>query len=803
MSDMHGVLEAVGLLSPFGTFIAGLALAGIPAVYLLVMWRRARQRLLRHAAQASMHRRNQSIVQGSGEGLLELDNVGIVLYGNPAAAKMLGYTPEELSGLDYRVLINTHEDGDTRSDPVRKVRYTTDMLRGVGALLRRKNGQYRPVEYRVLPVTENGISVGTVLVFRDVSERVRLDHLLKDLQTTARIGGWEYDVQTGKVHWTEALYAICGLQLSHAIDVHVLKQRFSAKEREQLDTAVNKALDSGIETDVHLPFVRPSGRKCWVRIIIKAERRDNRTVRLYGTVQDVTELAVAERQLRETRDFFELTLNAVPTPINYVNRDMVMTYVNRAMEEWLGQPRSALVGRYARDVLDQESTDKIRPYLEMVLRGESAHLRQTGLRSGVMREWENHLVPQIDAHGAVMGFFSIVYDLTEQKRLEARLLQAQKMEAIGQLTGGIAHDFNNLLGVVIGNLQLLERSVAETPTLARKVHTAMRAAVRGADLTRRLLAFARREILDPTVLDLNRQLAGLSELMQRTLGDSIEVRMVRAANLWHTLADAGQFENAILNLAINARDAMPQGGRLTVRTENTSLDTVFCGDHPQIEPGEFISVTVSDTGVGIDPDVLKRVFDPFFTTKESGKGSGLGLAMVHGFAEQAGGIATIASERGIGTTVRILLPRCHGERLEYVDTIVTKVAPGGNETILVVEDDADLRETVVTALDQLGYRALAAPNAAAALRILSGHETVNLLFTDVMMPGGMLGPALAKRAREMRPGIGILLTTGYAENAVLAGTAGLTSVDIITKPYRNEDLAMRIRNVLDREARVA
>ena len=239
-----------------------------------------------------------------------------------------------------------------------------------------------------------------------------------------------------------------------------------------------------------------------------------------------------------------------------------------------------------------------------------------------MREWQNHYVPQIGPNGEVLGFFSIIYDLTEQQRLEARLLQAQKMEAIGQLTGGIAHDFNNLLGVVIGNLQLLERSVAETPTLARKVHTAMRAAARGADLTRRLLAFARRQILDPAVVDAESAARrACSELMQRTLGESIEVRMVQAHDLWHTRVDAGQFENAILNLAINARDAMPQGGRLTVRTQNVYLGCRFsAATIRQIEPGEFVSISVSDTGVGIEPDVLKRVFEPFFTTKESGQG---------------------------------------------------------------------------------------------------------------------------------------------------------------------------------------
>jgi CheY-like chemotaxis protein len=278
---------------------------------------------------------------------------------------------------------------------------------------------------------------------------------------------------------------------------------------------------------------------------------------------------------------------------------------------------------------------------------------------------------------------------------------------------------------------------------------------------------------------------------------------VQAHDLWHTRVDAGQFENAILNLAINARAAMPEGGRLTVRTRNVYLDSIFCSDHPEIEPGEFVSISVSDTGVGIEPDVLKRVFEPFFTTKESGRGSGLGLAMVDSFAEQAGGVATIESAVGQGTTVTILLPRCMDEQATLQDTIVTKIAPGGNETILVVEDDADLRETVVTALSQLGYRALSAPNANAALRILAGTEHIDLLFTDIMMPGGMLGPALATRAREIRPDIDILFTTGYADNSALAGQPGLTASDVITKPYRNEDLATRIRHVLDREARVA
>ena len=799
MNSLQGLLGG-----DLASLVVGFGLGLVPAFISLFLLRHLRRHLRRrHAQLTSANRRNQSIVEGSGEGVLELDNVGHVRYANPAAAKMLGYEPEELAGLDYRVLINTQEDGDPRTDPVRRVRYTTDIMRGVGALLRRKNGTFRPVEYKILPVTEEGASVGTVLVFRDIGERVRLDNLLKDMQATAKIGGWEYDVISKQLHWTEALYGIHDLPFGHAIDVESHRAFFHSEDQQKLQAAERMAVDKGLPSDMLLRMTSARGRQLWVRCIVKAERRGGNTVRLHGTIQDVTDLVSAERKLRETRDFFELTLNAVPTPVTYVNANMVVTYVNRALEEWYAQPADAVLGRLLRDSIGHERFAEVEPLIQRVMQGEFVRVTQSGVRNGRQREWQNHFVPQIGPNGEVLGFFSIVYDLTEQKRLEARLMQAQKMEAIGQLTGGIAHDFNNLLGVVIGNLQLIDRSVAETPTLARKVHTAMRAAARGADLTRRLLAFARRQILAPAVLDLNRQLAGLSELVQRTIGESIEVRMVQAHDLWHTRADPGQFENAILNLAINARDAMPQGGRLTIRTQNVTLDSAFCADHASIEPGDFVSISVTDCGVGIEPEVLKRVFEPFFTTKESGKGSGLGLAMVHSFAEQAGGIATIESTLGTGTTVQILLPRSREEQSAREDTIVTRVAPGGNETILVVEDDADLRDTVVTALTQLGYRALSAANGAAALRILQGPDRIDLLFTDVMMPGGMLGPALAKRARELRPEIDVLFTTGYADNAVLAGTAGLTSSDVIHKPYRNEDLATRIRHVLDREARVA
>jgi PAS domain S-box-containing protein len=782
--------------------LVGVALAAIPAMLAIRKLKFREQTAKQHQqGLAISHRRYQAIVEASGEGVLELDGASRVRYANPAAAKLLGYEPDELLGLDYKVLLS-----DAPRESVRKGNHTMEM-RGAGGLLRRKDGKRRPVEYRFVG-SPAGAAPGTVVVtFRDVSERVRLDALLSDMQATALVGGWELDVERNKVYWTDAVYAIHDLPTDTVLDIEALQSFFPPRDREMLQKALKGATETGKTAVLQLEMTSARGRHMWVRVIIKAERRGDMTHRLHGTIQDVTDRVIAERQVLATRDFYELTLDAMPTMVMYANTEREVTYVNKAVEEVTGLPRSRCIGQTLTEIFGPQERGVLNEHIEAALSGEVSTFKLGTTHAGRVRDWQHHFVPELettDESGSrkVRGFFSISYDLTEIKRLEVRLLQAQKMEAIGQLTGGIAHDFNNLLGVVLGNLQLLERSL-EDPQLARKVNTAMRAAMRGADLTRRLLALARRQILDPNVVDLNRQLTGLHDLMQRTLGESIEIRMVQAHDLWRTRVDAGQFENAILNLAINARDAMDTGGRLTVRTQNVRLDAQFTSRYPQLEPGEYVSVSVADNGVGIDPEVLARVFEPFFTTKESGKGSGLGLAMVRGFAEQAGGVATIASESGRGTTVQLLLPRSIEEEDEREDTIVHHIAPTGTETILVVEDDADLRDTVVTALSQFGYRALAAANAEKALRILMSNEKIDLLFTDVMMPGGTLGPELARRAREIRPDIEVLFTTGYAESHILNGANGISQSDVIHKPYRNEELAMRVRNVLDREVRVA
>jgi PAS domain S-box-containing protein len=793
---------SVSSLADYWWLGASLLVCGICVLLALAVRRKRREQ----AREAEEHRRNAAIVEASGEGVLELDPKGLVRFANPAAARLLERDTKEMVGVDYREFIAaTVEESNSEPHPVTRALYTTDMQIGVGALLRCKNGRHRPIEYKIVPVAAEGRTVGTVLSFRDVSERVRLDTMLNDMQLTAKVGAWEAEVKGDRISITPGMSRHLGLGAGRSVARSRAWSLVHPEDTKRLRVASAAALVKGNAFDCEFRLAaRDAENELWVRCIGKAERFQGRTIKLYGTLQDITQNKLAERKLREMRDFYELTLNAMPTWVLHLDTQEVVTYCNDAVERGVTLPKASIVGKkFAAVMALPDFYVEAQPAIAAALQGQGATLAQHFPESNGIREVQVHYLPDIGENGRVSGCFLIAYDISELKRLEARLVQAEKLQAIGQLTGGIAHDFNNLLGVVLGNLQLIERDLGGDPALSRKLSIAIRAALRGADLTRRLLAFARRQILDPVVVDLNRQISALGELLRRTLGESIETQLRLRADLWHTRVDPGQLENAILNLAINARDAMPNGGRLSVDTSNELIDAAFCENHADLEPGEYVTVRVTDTGCGMTPDVLARVFEPFFTTKESGKGSGLGLAMVHGFSKQSGGSATITSAVDRGTTVCLYLPRSMEKQTRFEDTIVHKIVPGGTETILVVEDDSDLRETAVASLGRLGYRMLSAHNAEAALRILSGNERVDLLFTDVMMPGGMLGPMLAKQAYELRPGIEVLFTTGYADTSLLPASVLGKHSELISKPYRNEELALKIRGLLDKEVRVA
>jgi signal transduction histidine kinase len=406
--------------------------------------------------------------------------------------------------------------------------------------------------------------------------------------------------------------------------------------------------------------------------------------------------------------------------------------------------------------------------------------------------WTRVHLTQLGASGERPGLLlALTEDITRQKRAEAELRQAQKMDAIGQLTGGIAHDFNNLLGVIIGNVEFLMESAHDT-VQAEMAKEILDSALSGADLTRRLLAFARRQPMQPRLIDLNAYLPNHIAIVRRLLGESVTISADLAQELWHTRADPSQVGDALLNLAINARDAMPDGGTIVIRTANVHLRD---GQDAAMKPGSYVVLSVTDTGIGMAPELQERVVEPFFTTKAPGCGSGLGLSMVFGFAKQSGGNLVIESDPGRGTTVRLYLPRAMGQEAPLTDEDDRASLPRGTESILVVDDKPEMRAVACRHLASLGYRVSEAENGPAALKMLRQREAFDLLFTDVVMPEGMTGHQLAKAARHISPRLKVLFTTGYSHSG--PDTQLRTGKDTILKPYRRQQSATAVRAALE------
>jgi signal transduction histidine kinase len=384
---------------------------------------------------------------------------------------------------------------------------------------------------------------------------------------------------------------------------------------------------------------------------------------------------------------------------------------------------------------------------------------------------------------------------------EEALRQSQKLDAIGHLTGGVAHDFNNLLTIIIGNLEAAQRQLeswtdGSQMKLVRRLESAMRGAERASTLTKRLLAFSRQQPLNPTVLDVNRALTGLSDFLRRALGEDVSLEIVGGGGVWPVEADAAELEAAILNLAVNARDAMPGGGKLTIEASNSYLDDSYCKQNPDVRPGQYVQIAVTDTGLGMAKDVVDRAFEPFYTTKQSGQGTGLGLSQVYGFVKQSGGHVKIYSEKNEGTTIKVYLPRFVGRPSAAEEAAGEPSRGRSGECVLACEDDADVRSYVVETLDRLGYQVLEAADGEAALRLLNESASIHLLLTDVVMPG-MNGRRLAEEARLRLPLLKVLYMTGYSRNAIVHQGRLDPGGDLIQKPLNNEHLASAVRKVLD------
>ena len=642
--------------------------------------------------------------------------------------------------------------------------------------------------------------------------------------SAADTGVWEYDLAADQLTWDERVREVAEV----GADFEPSWQAgFLAAVHPEDQAGVNEAFRAlvlegdGARLSVECRIIgRRTGQETWAALHGRCLLAKGGGLRVIGTARDVTHQRRAAHQLLKAKEDLERRVVEVvaerqlwadmfegsDNPIAAVDRDLRLIALNgayrAACERLFGVTLE--VGTVLTDALAHmpQARDVTVDIWRRALAGEVVDIPRSQ-EAGPKGDWfELTLRPLYGRDGAMIGAFQQSRNVTARVRAQQRLREAhqalqraQKMEALGHLTGGVAHDFNNLLQVVSGNLQLLMKDVAGAPEAERRVRNALAGVARGAKLAAQLLAFGRRQPLEPRVVGVGRFVRGLDDLLRRALGEEIEVETVVSGGLWNTQVDPGQLEDAILNLAINARDAMNGRGRLTVEAGNALLDDNYARQHDEVKAGQYVMIAVTDTGSGMSPETIERVFEPFFTTKPEGKGTGLGLSMVYGLIKQSGGHIKIYSEVGEGSTIKLYLPRSLAPEDSIAEPAPQRVE-GGHETILVVEDDDDVRETAVAMLGDLGYKIHIAREAAGALSLIASGVPIDLIFTDVVMPGPLRSPDLARKARELAPHVGVLFTSGYTENAIVHGGRLDPGVDLLSKPYTREALALKLRHVL-------
>ncbi len=652
---------------------------------------------------------------------------------------------------------------------------------------------------------------------------------LRLAEETAGIGVFELDLTTERWIATRHVVVLFGFEPHVAGGtLSEWEQPIFGDDRLKLRAAIAGARQDGA-LSVEFRVTHPDRSVHWLVAKGETSRDSSGAVRwLRGTFLDITErkalevrlLAIGETlearvrermqelesshaQLRESERRFRLLVESVTDYAIYMlDPEGKVINWNPGAERLKGYSSDEILGQHFSRFYGDEDRQSGLPGRILgqatatgKFEGEGWRVRKDGSRF-----WANVVIHAIrDSDGRLLGFAKVTRDLTERRAAEEQLRQAQKMEAVGQLTGGIAHDFNNLLTVIAGNLEMLQRRLPAVADegLQRLVASALQGASRAAVLTHQLLAFSRRQALDPKSISVNTLISHASELLLRTLPENIAVETVLAGGVWNTLVDANQLENCLLNLAVNARDAMPGGGKLTIEAANVYLDETYAAA-ADVPPGQYVGIFVSDTGAGMTAEVAAKAFDPFFTTKEVGHGTGLGLSQVYGFVRQSGGHVKIYSEVGAGTTVKIYLPRLFSsETASEMPQPSAALPRGRGETVLIVEDEPGVRDLAVDLAGELGYVTLAAPDAAAGLRLLDAHHEIALLFTDVGLPGGMNGRQLADEARRRRPGLKVLFASGYARNAIVHHGRLDPGVQLVTKPFTFAGLAAKLRQVLD------
>ena len=674
------------------------------------------------------------------------------------------------------------------------------------------------------------------------AQRQSEERLQLALAATDAVGTWDWDIGEDRFIADAHFAQLHGVdpRLADQLPISEYLQGVHPEDRALIARSIKHCITHGTEYAEEYRLLQANGELRWVFARGRCYKdHHGRPMRFLGAALDLTERKHTEQALRQSQTELQLIINAMPILISYVDHEERFRLNNAAYLDWYGLTPQELYGRTIREVIGEEAYFLRAPYIAEALAGRPCSFSlYTPHRDGSQRHALMNYLPRHGADGAVNGFYIFVIDETERKkteealrnlnetleervsarteqlaqanqrlqnemfereRAEDALRHAQKMEAVGQLTGGIAHDFNNMLTGIIGSLDLMQRYIANgrADEIGRFTDAAVSSANRAAALTHRLLAFSRRQSLDRKTIDVNELIRSLEDLIRRTKGDPIELKLRLADNVWSVSTDVSQLENALLNLVINARDAMPDGGELLIETANVYLDGNDITTLEPVKAGDYLMLAVSDNGTGMTPSVRSKAFDPFFTTKPIGQGTGLGLSMIYGFAQQSGGHVSLDSLPGQGTCVRLYLPRLHAPEPEQplAETVSETPTPATGETVVVVEDDPAVRMLVMDLLKELGYRAHEAEDAKSALPLLESDMRVDLLVTDVGLPG-MNGRQLAEIARQHRPGLQVLFMTGYAQKAAERQGFLEDGMDMVAKPFSIEQLAGKIRTMI-------
>ena len=803
----------------------------------------ARDETARHAAERALtesQEQTQLVLDNTATAFYSVDRDGNTTLVSRPFLDMMGFTDESqaLGRKLHDLIHHTHPDGShypVEECPIYGCASAATPAHVPDELFFRLDGTAVPVEYWVAPIMRGDEHMGAICTILDLTERKVAETALRESEARFRnmadhapVMMWVTEPDGSCSYLNRGWYDFTGQSEDEALGFGWLKAVHpdDAAEAERAFVASN-ANPEPFRVEYRLR--RADGMYRWA-IDAAAPRfgAQGEFLGFVGSVVDIDERKLIEQALSARSEEFYTLADNIPALawMAYANGDIF--WYNRRWYEYTGTTPETQIGWGWEAVHDPAVLPSVVERWTASL-GSGVPFEMTFPlkgRDGTFRTFLTRVIPIRDDDGKIVRWFGTNADITDQveaekalsrlnETLEIRvaeevarraqaeeaLRQSQKMETLGQLTGGIAHDFNNLLQIITGNLDILRRTMpGDSPRQQRAVDHAFRGAERAAVLTQRLLAFSRRQPLAPKIIDPNKLVAGMSELLHRTIGEAVAIETVHASGLWRVEVDPNQLENAILNLAVNSRDAMPDGGKLTIETANTHIDRDYADRHSGVVAGQYVVICVSDTGAGMDPATAERAFDPFFTTKEVGKGTGLGLSMVYGFVKQSGGHLKIYSEPGEGTTVKIYLPRHHGVEVEVEEKAAPESTPVGTsgETILVCEDDDDVREYSAQSLRSLGYRVIEAADGAAALALLeSANGTIDLLFTDIVLPGGMTGATVAERAREIQPGLKVLFTTGYARNAIVHHGRVDPGVELLSKPFSYSDLAARVRELLD------